>query len=324
MIVGKSEEQTRRYRYVYGPVSSRRLGRSLGLDLAPYKTCSYDCIYCQLGRTTSKTLRRAEYIPVDALLDELEGKIGRGPAPDYITLAGSGEPTLHSGIGELVDRIKTRYDIPLAVLTNGSLLWMDEVAESLLGADLIVPSLDAGDNLAFQTVNRPHPDIDFEKMVEGLVGFRQRFRGMVWLEVFLVADVNGFREHLKKIADIADRIEPDLVQINTVSRPPCELFARPVAKPLLDELASLFRRETAVISEATGSDDTDQGRADRVGDGEILALLARRPCTARGVAEGLSMHINEASKRLQALVDNEAVSVIRKNDDTFYLVEARD
>ncbi|MFH1139127.1 MAG: radical SAM protein [Pseudomonadota bacterium] len=310
-------------RYVYGPVYSRRLGRSLGLDLVPFKTCTYDCIYCQLGRTTNKTVERKEYAPLEAILDELEGALGGGgPAPDYITLAGSGEPTLNSRIGELIDRIKSRTDIPLAVLTNGSLLWLDDLQRALAPADLVIPSLDAGDALLFQEVNRPHPEVDFEKMLEGLAEFRRRFTRLIWLEVFLLADINDLAGQVEKLVKATDRVRPDLVQLNTVSRPPCEDFARPVSRSRLDEAAGMFHQPALVIGE-TSLTDSGKDYSKTATDDDILALLARRPCTVGGVAAGLALHINEASKRLHKLRNDGQVSTSRKNGETFYHAVSR-
>jgi wyosine [tRNA(Phe)-imidazoG37] synthetase (radical SAM superfamily) len=160
-----------RSRYVYGPVPSRRLGRSLGVDLVPFKTCPYDCLYCQLGRTTNKTIDPREYAPVDGVLDELGERLCAGPRPDFIGLAGSGEPTLHAGLGEIIAGIKVRSSVPVAVLTNGSLLWRPEVRAGLAHADVVLPSLDAGSPWIFERVNRPHHDVSFERMVDGLSVF---------------------------------------------------------------------------------------------------------------------------------------------------------
>ena len=181
---------TRTSRHVYGPVPSRRLGRSLGVDLVPFKTCSYDCIYCQLGRTTNKTTERKEYVPVDDVLEELAEKLRSEPGPDYVGLAGSGEPTLHARIGDLIAGIKRLTSVPVAVLTNGSMLWRSDVRAGIAEADLVMPSLDAGTPRRFERVNRPHRDISFEKMVDGLVTFCAVFRGKVWLEVFVLAGIN--------------------------------------------------------------------------------------------------------------------------------------
>ena len=179
------------YRHVYGPVPSRRLGRSLGIDLVPFKTCTYDCVYCQLGRTTNKTIDRQEYVPIKDVLTELEQKLAAGDIPDYISLAGSGEPTLNLGIGRLIAEIKSLTDIPVAILTNGSLLWMPDVQDALMAADLVLPSLDAGDEHLFQYVNRPHEEISFERMVDGIATFTRRFPGEVWLEILLLWRVTG-------------------------------------------------------------------------------------------------------------------------------------
>ena len=180
-----------KFKHVFGPVPSRRLGRSLGVDLVPLKVCSYDCIYCQLGRTTCKTVGRKEWVSMDAVLDELKRKLAC--RPDYITLSGSGEPTLHSRLGEIIEHIQAMTKVPVAVLTNGSWLWQRGVREALTLADVVMPSLDAGDELLFQAVNRPHPEITFEKLVSGLEQFRREFSGQYWPEVLLLAAVRTAR-----------------------------------------------------------------------------------------------------------------------------------
>ncbi|NMC21094.1 MAG: radical SAM protein, partial [Thermogutta sp.] len=167
-------------KHIFGPVPSRRLGRSLGVDLVPFKTCSYDCIYCQLGRTTCKTIERKTWVPLELVLEELEEKLHT--RPDYITLSGSGEPTLFSPLDKLIEGIRALTDIPIVALTNGSLLSDSDVQAALLPADLVIPSLDAGNEAAFQLVNRPHEDLAFDRMLEGLVAFRRRFPKEYWLE----------------------------------------------------------------------------------------------------------------------------------------------
>ena len=184
---------------IFGPVPSRRLGRSLGVDLVPFKTCTYNCIYCQLGRTTNRTLERHEWVPLDDVLGELETKLAT--QPDYITLSGSGEPTLYSRTGELIERIKSLTDVPVAVLTNGSLLWDADIRSQLMDADLVIPSLDAGDGAMFQAVNRPHEDISFEEMLSGLIEFCRQFRGQYWLEVMFLAGHNAIHDEAAKLAE---------------------------------------------------------------------------------------------------------------------------
>ncbi|MGB9609619.1 MAG: radical SAM protein [Bryobacteraceae bacterium] len=301
------------FRYVYGPVPSRRLGRSLGVDLVPFKTCTYDCIYCQLGRTTCRTTDRKEYVPVTDILVELRRKLAEGPSPDFVTLAGSGEPTLHSRIGELIREIKRLTFIPVAVLTNGSLLWMPEVQEALLEADLVVPSLDAGSERSFRRVNRPHPSIGFEEVVQGIGEFKTRFQKPVWLEVFLLAGVTGLASEVAKIAAIAARIRPDRVQLNTVSRPPAEAFAHPVPAKQMEAFAGMFDGKAEVICEQAVV-ESQLPISPAVTDRDILALLSRRPCTAEGVSVGLGLHVAEATKRLQSLTERGYVLPLRKSN----------
>jgi wyosine [tRNA(Phe)-imidazoG37] synthetase (radical SAM superfamily) len=237
------------FKYLYGPVPSRRLGRSLGIDLVPFKTCTYDCIYCQLGRTTSKTMERRPYAPIHDILDELKIKLATGEAPDYISLAGSGEPTLHSEIGELIGKIRELTEIPVAVLTNGSLLYLPEVREDLMRADLVIPSLDAGDHTIFQYVNRPHREISFDNMVNGLIDFTDDYPGQVWLEVLLVSGVTSMAADVEKIAGWANKISPARVQLNTVCRPAAEDYACAVACNQMNNLAGLFAGKVEIISD---------------------------------------------------------------------------
>jgi wyosine [tRNA(Phe)-imidazoG37] synthetase (radical SAM superfamily) len=312
----------RSFRHVYGPVPSRRLGRSLGVDLVPFKTCTYDCVYCQLGRTTTKTTERKDYVPVEEVLSELREWLGRGEACDYISLAGSGEPTLHSGIGTLLRAIKGMTEIPVAVLTNGSLLWMKEVQDELLEADLVIPSLDAGDAHLFQWVNRPVEGFSFDQMVEGLASFTRRFEGEVWLEMLLLEGVTAYPAQVEKLAALVRRIGPARVQLNTASRPPAELFARPVSEGRMLAMASLLPGRVEVIT--TREDPAvSAGSGPGTGEPSILTLLERRPCTATDVAEGLGIHLNEALKTLDHLAVAGTVKTVASADKTFYIVTER-
>ena len=308
------------FKYVYGPVPSRRLGRSLGVDLVPFKTCTYDCVYCQLGRTTDQTIRRIEYVATDQVLAELKAKLKSAPPPDYVGLAGSGEPTLHARIGEVIAGIKRLTRTPVAVLTNGSLLWDGDVRQALMEADLVMPSLDAGDETVFQRVNRPHGEIAFETMVDGLAAFTARFPRLVWLEVLLVDGITGTKRHVEKIAALTRRIRPGRVQLNTVTRPPAEGFAHAVSRERLSRLAQCFSGPVELISDS-GPESPPSPSPYPVTDADILDLLTRRPCTAGGVAAGLSLHIQEAAKRLEALVRTGAVAILQKNGEIFYFIK---
>ena len=285
------------FKHVFGPVPSRRLGRSLGVDLVPFKTCTYDCVYCQLGRTTNKTVERREYAPLDVVLSEVRRKLTQCK-PDYITLSGSGEPTLYSRMDELISGIKKESCIPVAVLTNGSLLWDKTVQDALCAADLVIPSLDAGDDSAFQYVNRPHATIVFDRMVAGIVDFRARYTGALWLEVFLLGSVTTIDAEVAKIAKIARRIRPDKVQLNTVTRPPAEDYAFPVPLKRMKKFCRAFGKKAEVIADYHAPVIEAGGEPDA---GNVLALLGRRPCTVKDIADGLGLHPTQVVKILEHL-----------------------
>ena len=298
--------------YVFGPVPSRRLGRSLGVDLVPFKTCPYDCIYCQLGATTHKTDQIQTLAPPDVIIEELRDKIAA--QPDYITLGGSGEPSLYQELGPLIHAIKSFTTVPVAVLTNGSLLWRQELRSSLLQANLVVPSLDAGSEAVFQAVNRPVDGLSFETMLEGLIAFRDEFRGAYWLEIFLLAGYNDHEEEVRKMAACARRIRPDRIQLNTVSRPPTESFAEPVPPDRMAYFTGLFQPEAEVIAEYPDSAPSE-GPAGRE---EVLDLVRRHPATAADAAAGLGISLNDAEMLLEDLLDANAVTASKIGDRTYY------
>ena len=282
--------------HIFGPVPSRRLGRSLGVDLVPFKTCTYDCIYCQLGRTTNKTVERRQWVPLDDVLAELKKKLTT--RPDYITLSGSGEPTLFSRLDELIAGIRSMTDIPVAVLTNGSLLWRDEVRSQLMDAHLVIPSLDAGHSSLFQAVNRPHESISFDRMLEGLIAFREEYYGEYWLEVFLLAGHTAMDSEISKIAECVGRIKPDRVQLNTATRPTAEEYAVMVDRRRMGDLAAGFDPPAEVIADYRGVHAQSDFKAGR---DSVLEMIQRRPCSLEDIADGLGMHRNEAIKYVEEL-----------------------
>jgi wyosine [tRNA(Phe)-imidazoG37] synthetase (radical SAM superfamily) len=289
--------------HAFGPVWSRRLGRSLGIDLVPFKTCTYDCIYCQLGGTTNKTATRLEYVPLDAVIADAAHRLASGPAPDYVTLSGSGEPTLHARVGELIPALRRLTDRPIAVLTNGSLLWDPEVRHSLLKADLVLPSLDAGDESLFQRVNRPLPGLSLEQVVDGLTTFRQQYTGQIWLEVLLLAGLSAVPEQVERIAQYARQIAPDRVQLNTVARPPAEVYAQPAATQTLSRLATRFSGKVEVIAPEREEDPAPAGgTASAFREEKLLSLIERRPVTVDDIARGLGWPHAEVIKCLHQLV----------------------
>ncbi|MCC6697086.1 MAG: radical SAM protein [Candidatus Hydrogenedentes bacterium] len=304
-------------RYVYGPVPSRRLGWSLGVDLIPAKTCTFNCIYCQLGKSRTVTLERSEYVPFDAVEKEIRETLAC--RPDYITISGSGEPTLYSRLGELLERIRSLTDVPLAVLTNGSLFWREEVRAELKAASLVIPSLDAGNADMFAVINRPHGDLDFDQVVQGLVDFRESFAGQIWLEILLVASFTANPKEIGDLVRCVERIRPDRVQLNTVTRPPAEECALAVPTDELREYAQLFRPVAEVIGEAP-STHARRRCADITQD--ILGLIRRRPCTLQDVANGLGIHVLEAVKHLEILTADARVHSTVIGSKVFYMARS--
>ena len=300
-------------KHIFGPVPSRRLGRSLGVDLVPFKTCSYDCIYCQLGRTTNKTVERREWVPLDEVLAELKDKLAT--RPDYITLSGSGEPTLFSRLDELIAGIRSMTKVPIAVLTNGSLLWQETVRRQLMDAHLVIPSLDAGHASMFQAVNRPHESISFDRMLDGLIDFREEYYGDYWLEVFLLAGHTAVDSELGKIAECVRRIKPDRVQLNTATRPTAEDYAVMVDRKRLGDLAARFDPPAEVIADYRGVHAQSDFKAGRE---SVLEMIQRRPCSLDDIADGLAMHRNEVVKYIEELDASRLLQKRYSAGKTFY------
>jgi len=312
-IMGADIIHSKKREYIFGPVPSRRLGHSLGVDLVPFKTCTYDCIYCQLGRTTNKTIQRKDWVPIDAVLGQLKDKLDT--KPDYITLSGSGEPTLHCQVGELISKIKHITDIPVAVLTNGSLLWMPEVRRALKSADLVVPSLDAGSSQIFQYINRPAGDITFSRMLEGLVKFRDEYEGNYWLEVFLLAGVTTPEMEINRLKTCISSILPDKVQVNTVTRPPAEDFAERVPEKQLETITTQLYDNAEVIA---NYNSVHKQKDFSIRREDVLTLLKRRPCSIEDIATGLGLHRNEVIKYVEELSRKGKIEAKPHNKQLYY------
>ncbi len=302
-------------KHVFGPVPSRRLGSSLGIDLVPYKTCSFDCIYCQLGRTTNKTVVRKEYIPLTKAFAEVREVLAKNLAVDYITLSGSGEPLLHSGIGRLIKKLKSITEIPIAVLTSASIIGDSKVREELMHADLLVPSLDAATQKTFERINRPFSGIRINGIIEGLARFREKFKGKIWLEIMLVKGVNDSPEDLAELKKAIKKIKPDKVQLNTVVRPPSEDYAKPLSPERLQVIASILGAE--VIAGFKRRDIAAyKGEKEEL----ISGLLKRRPCTIRDISSALGIHENEVLKYIEVLVGEEKVTKERLGRKEYFKI----
>lgn len=274
--------------YFYGPVPSRRLGFSLGVNLFPKKICSFDCLYCQLGQNSKKTIRRVSLVKISEFKRDLQEIIKKTSKIDYITISGSGEPTLHKGLDKIIIAIKkvTKNKYPVAVITNSSLLYRKQVREELTKADLIVPSLDAVTARAFSRLNRPHRGVKLSKIIEGLIHLRREFKGKIWLEIMLVGGINDNKEEIEKFKTVIGRINPDKIQLNLPIRP------SGIKVPLLGlkrikEIKQVLAKSAEVITKFSLKERKSELRSNPGRD--ILNFLKVRPATLKDLKKSLAL-----------------------------------
>ena len=304
-------------KYIFGPVPSRRLGISLGVDIVPLKTCTFDCVYCQLGVTVNKSTERQSYIPMAEALDELKAALdSQTHRVDFITFSGSGEPTLNSQIGEMIHQIKAFTPVPVAVITNGSLLYRDDVRADLREADLVVPSLDAIGDDVFAKVNRPHENLSPELLVEGLRKFTREFAGAIWLEIVFVRGINDSPEEVKRLANLARELKADKIHLNTVVRPPAEDFALAITGEEMQNILSVFDSRAEVIADFSKLVELEAHGKDV--ENQIAVLLKRRPCTVDDLSNSLGIHRNEVAKYINRLIKDGFARRIKYDDKWYY------
>lgn len=302
-------------KYTFGPVPSRRLGRSLGVDLVPLKTCTQNCIYCQLGVHGERVTQRMPYVDVAVVLKELKEQVDAGLNADYITLSGSGEPTLNSDIGRLIDGIRKVTDIPIAIITNGTLFTDDDVRRECSKADVVLPSLDAGDEKTFQLMNCPAAGIGFSAFVDGLCRFRSEFNGQIWLEVFFCEGVNTSDKQVSDMKAVIDFILPDRIQLNTAARPTVDPSAKKVSAEKLEAIAKQFGEIAEVVA-----DYSKVGQAKRVDRGvdDVLEMLKRRPCSIDDICSGLAVEAGQVEPIIDSLTEQGKVIAEIRSEKTFY------
>ncbi|UCC12259.1 MAG: radical SAM protein [candidate division WOR-3 bacterium] len=305
----------RETKYTYGPVPSRRLGFSLGVDIIPFKTCTFDCIYCQLGKTTNKTARRAEYTPAQDIVDEIRRVLTKHKHIDYLTFSGSGEPTLHSRLGYIISSIKKFSDIPVAVLTNGSLLTMADVREDLSHADVVAPTLCGTASDIVQRINQPVSRITSDTILQGLMDFRNGYTGDIWLEVMLIQDLNDTDEHIKRLAARIKKISPEKIHLNTVVRPPSDKNIRAVPLEKLRVIQNLLGERCEIIAgfDKKMSPTDLKNRRD-----DIMNVIKRRPVTLDDIVRVTGVHIQEAQKILDSLISNNMIRFSEHNGHRYY------
>lgn len=300
--------------HIYGPVPSRRLGLSLGVDIVPMKTCSFSCIYCQVGKTLQTILSRREYISANEVLHELEDYFKKDLKPDWVTFSGSGEPTLNSGIGEIIKGIRTLTDIPICVITNGTLLWDPQVRLDIIDADAVMPSLDSAIEETFRKLCRPHPDLKIKKIIDGLADFRKMYHGKIWLEILFVEGINDSPEELEELREIVKRILPDSIQLNTVARPPAESFAKPLSRERLEEIRYFFGEKAEIIA----SFIKDSVMSEKVEMNDVREYLKRRPGSVDDISAALSVEKSYLEEILENLSESGEIRINKYFGECFW------
>ena len=308
--------------FVFGPVPSRRLGKSLGIDPIPLKTCNWNCVYCQLGRSTPLVNERKNYYVPEAILAEVQAALAahRPGDIDWITFVGSGEPTLHASLGLLIRQVKTLTDLPVAVITNGSLLYLPEVRQELSAADAVLPTLDAGNAQLYRKINRPWPRLTFERLLDGLIAFRQMYHGKLWIEVMLVKGLNDTEDALRGIAAAFQRIKPDQVHIVLPTRPPVEPWVEPTDEAGLMRAVAILGDVAQIVHPAEG--DFDLSGCDTVVEA-IVSIITRHPMREDELARALERWTpGQVQEALEALALSGKAQVVERYGARFWSASA--
>ncbi len=303
--------------HVFGPVPSRRLGYSLGVDIIPPKYCSYDCIYCQVGKTTDKEMCRKRFYDPEIVIEQVVNKVATTQPVDIVTFSGSGEPTLNSDLGAMIGELKRRVVAPVAVITNGSLLHDEDVRKDLAEADVVLPSLDAVSKDVFEKINRPHPELDIKKIITGMKVFRKELRKSIWLEIMLIKNVNDSIHELKRMAEIVSDLGVNKVQLNTVTRPPSETTAGRLDEGELAHVCKLFGPDCEIICSFEKSGEMPaQGKWADI----IIETLKRRPLTLDDVVKTTNLSHFQAKTKLKTLEMEGLIKSYLLGDNLFYVI----
>lgn len=297
------------YEYLFGPVPSRRLGVSLGVDLVQKKTCNLDCVYCECGRTEKTICERKSYVNKEKVIAELKHFLSEGNYLDFITFSGWGEPTLNSDIGEIIDEIKKITNIKIAVITNGTTLWDNEVREALLKADVVMPSLDAVSNEIFQKINRPDKEVDITKVIDGIVEFSKKYRGELKLEIFVIDGINNSSDEIAKFREVISQIAPSVVQINSLDRPAAEDWVKKAETDILEEFKEKLGYEKSEIISKYRSRENIKNYTQKYEE-LILNMIEKRPCTIEDISEVTGITKAEINKYIDILEKEKKVKTI--------------
>jgi len=299
------QNQTLKTKAVFGPIPSRRLGLSLGIDLLPYKTCPLDCVYCECGATTNLTAKRQEYYPTEAVIAEIDAKLAEHPKLDFLTFSGVGEPTLHSGLGAIIEHVKTRWpEIKICLITNAVLLGDPDLQRSLQKLDVIMPSLDASDEAEFVKINRPAEGVTFNGLVGALRSFRRVCKVPMWLEIFIVPGVNDSADSMARFREIIKRIGPNRIQLNSLDRPGVVDWIGIPTRERLEELAAELKEAGTVeiISRVRPAPAEVKQHIDIETYNELILKTVRsRPCTAEDISASIQCDKDQVAAHLRRM-----------------------
>lgn len=311
------------FEFIFGPVMSSRLGSSLGIDLLGRKICSFDCLYCESGKTEIKTTKRAAYVSLTSIVSELKAWFETyEQRPDFITLGGPGEPCLNSELGEIIKSIKQmQLDIPVAVLTNSSMLSDPQVRKELCLADVVLPSLDSLVESEFKKINRPHPAVELKHLSRGLLDFRQEFKGKIFLEVLVFPGINDSQENLSLLKDFNNQLRPDRVDITTMSRPGSYLGAELPSSDFLAKWRKEFNAARSTGKVSAGNICTDQSTIRE----RVFSSVKRRPQTQEQLIKALGVNPGDLDAVLSELEGSGLIQSAENKTDfqKFYLVRGK-
>ena len=301
--------------YVFGPVPSRRLGLSLGVDLIPPKTCTYNCLYCQVGKTREKTIDPGIYVPIGEVIKECENKL-RYLDPDVITLAGSGEPTLHSQIDQVISSLRKVSEKQIAILTNGSLLWDEQIRKRVLGADIILPTLSTANEKTFQLIHQPHPKLVLSRIIQGYQSLRQEYKGLIFLEVVLLAGINDSEKEMKALKREINKISPDKIQLNTVVRPPADSRAQALDREQLEVIKGILGSRAEIVVDQLSK---GKGTGKNPSLNAILEMARRRPVRTIDIVNALDLTKDDVDDLIKGMLIKGLLRSQEQSGETYYL-----
>jgi wyosine [tRNA(Phe)-imidazoG37] synthetase (radical SAM superfamily) len=307
------------YKHLFGPVPSRRLGVSLGVDLVNKKTCNFNCVYCECGEAPAMESIRKEYVNIDAVVEEVKHYLEHGNHLDFITFSGNGEPTLNSGIGRLVIELKKITDTKICLITNSSTLVDSSIFEEIKDIDLIMPSLDAVLNESFIKMDRPHSSIKLEDVINGLIDFRKIYKGQIWLELFMLEGVNDSDEELAKFVEVIKEIGADRVQLNSLDRPAPVKWVKAMSMKRLEEIRDYFESkgiDAEIIKKYSGRSDYRKYNKDY--EKLILNMIDKRPCTIEDFEEVVDLNLRELGTYIEILIKEKIIEAVIEERGIFY------